>query len=139
MLVNMEIDSDIDAQLALPKDAINYNKCSLCQKLLSVPPIMTASSEKNQYVCGRCKDVKCETYTRNTLFENIARYLSFPCTYENCTEIIPWGLVELHEEECTHRKIRCPIYYQECDEEIEITKLKSHFEEKTYIELEIWQ
>ncbi|KAJ8957911.1 hypothetical protein NQ318_001908 [Aromia moschata] len=117
----------MESKFVIPEDAINSIRCSLCDNYLSVPPIMVISEDGKENQCGRCQQIKCRAYMRNVYFENIARFLSFPCTFKNCEERLPWGKVEEHEEVCPYRTIRCPLYYRICNDVIEVTKLEAHF------------
>lgn len=120
----------MNRKFAISEGAIRTHKCCLCCHLLSVPPIMSAGLESELYKCGRCEKVKCQTYTRTRLFEDIAQHLSFPCSYTQCDRRVPWGLVDEHERNCRHRTMKCPIYYQNCAEVIQVDKFGQHFAEK---------
>nr|XP_023017929.1 uncharacterized protein LOC111506939 [Leptinotarsa decemlineata]XP_023017930.1 uncharacterized protein LOC111506939 [Leptinotarsa decemlineata]XP_023017931.1 uncharacterized protein LOC111506939 [Leptinotarsa decemlineata] len=100
--------------------------CVLCNKYVTVPPIYV-SEDGRKYRCGRCKDIKCEVNNRCLLYENIGKFLKFPCIYKKCTELISWGEVEGHEKMCAYRTMTCPIYYNNnCRKQIESENLVSH-------------
>lgn len=104
-------------------------KCSLCNHLLTVPPISITSPAGDEFTCGRCKNLNnSQTLVRNIIFESIAKYLEFPCTYENCEELIPWGQSERHEQTCENKTISCP--FQNCTDITSLSTLGAHmFEE----------
>lgn len=120
----------MNRKFPISEGTISTHRCCLCFHILSVPPIMSAGLESELYTCGRCQMVKCQTYTRNRLFEDVAQHLAFPCSYAQCDKSIPWGLVDDHERNCRHRTMKCPIYYQNCSEIIRVDHLLQHFENK---------
>nr|XP_023012617.1 uncharacterized protein LOC111502707 [Leptinotarsa decemlineata] len=105
-------------------DEILKITCFFCNKYITVPPIYI-SKDGLQFRCGRCKDVECEVNNRCLLYENIGKFLKFPCTYKKCTEIISWGEIEKHEKICAYATISCPVYYF-CNMEIEREQLVNH-------------
>lgn len=120
----------MNRKFPISEGAIRTHKCCLCGHLLSVAPIMAAGLENELYKCGRCEKVKCQTYTRIRLFEDVAQHFSFPCSYLKCDKKIPWGMVEEHERNCPHRTMKCPIYYQNCSDVGRVDKLLDHFKAK---------
>nr|XP_023016049.1 uncharacterized protein LOC111505469 [Leptinotarsa decemlineata]XP_023016050.1 uncharacterized protein LOC111505469 [Leptinotarsa decemlineata]XP_023016051.1 uncharacterized protein LOC111505469 [Leptinotarsa decemlineata]XP_023016052.1 uncharacterized protein LOC111505469 [Leptinotarsa decemlineata]XP_023016053.1 uncharacterized protein LOC111505469 [Leptinotarsa decemlineata] len=90
------------SQLGLSKSSLGNLKCSLCSGFLSVPPICFAG---HKYTCGRCSS----TGNRVTIYEELAKYMIFPCIHEKCNVQVPWGQVENHELACPHKEIRCPF------------------------------
>nr|XP_023022586.1 uncharacterized protein LOC111510864 [Leptinotarsa decemlineata]XP_023022587.1 uncharacterized protein LOC111510864 [Leptinotarsa decemlineata] len=109
------------------KSEMHSSRCFLCEKYLSVPPIMIISSDGEEQKCGRCREIKTEINVRNTFYEKMARITEYPCIYEDCEEKLCWGEVESHEEVCLHRTMNCPMF-EECDETIKISDLESHFD-----------
>ncbi|XP_074032333.1 uncharacterized protein [Leptinotarsa decemlineata] len=110
---------------------LTSHKCTFCGGWLSIPPVMTVSDDGSGGTgqqCGRCKHIKCRVATRNTIFENVAKHLQFSCIHENCQENIPWREVDSHEKRCPHRRFKCPVYYEDCEEHIEISHFKSHMQ-----------
>ncbi|EFA00429.2 uncharacterized protein LOC663065 isoform X1 [Tribolium castaneum] len=86
-------------------------KCFFCDKFLSVPPIYNHEFES---ICGRCKFVnKSEDskWTRQTLYEDVARFMIFPCSNSTygCKAQLKWGDVEEHENTCLYKKLNCPF------------------------------
>ncbi|KAG5899997.1 hypothetical protein JTB14_009084 [Gonioctena quinquepunctata] len=107
-------------------------KCSFCLFPLSVSPIMTISEDGTKYRCGRCKDIdiECTTTIRNVYLESVTQLLTFPCIHANCPDEIPWKDVTAHEKECQFKSIKCPVYYQNCQEMVRIDKLEVHMQKK---------
>ncbi|CAG9824083.1 unnamed protein product [Phaedon cochleariae] len=113
------------------QNALLSMKCCLCNQVLSVPPIISISEDGKQLKCGRCKNVEKPFCARNFALENISQFLSFPCIYENCDQMIPWKEVVDHEDFlCANKTIKCPIYY-ECDDDIvEMRTFEEHMNDK---------
>ncbi|KAG5900055.1 hypothetical protein JTB14_016029 [Gonioctena quinquepunctata] len=103
---------------SLPEHVFEKLKCKLCDGYLSVSPI---SGSTGSYTCGRC-DPSADT---NELYEELARHLSFPCSYESCKIKISWNDVGNHEKICPHRTITCPVCY--CEAKLETRMVFSHF------------
>ncbi|CAG9824088.1 unnamed protein product [Phaedon cochleariae] len=102
-------------------------KCCLCEIVLSIPPIMVLSQDGTRLKCGRCKNRNDElSICRSVVFERMAKFISFPCIYNDCNEIIPWKDVESHEDACDKRTVKCPIYYQNCEENVRVLNLEEH-------------
>ncbi|CAH1176948.1 unnamed protein product [Phaedon cochleariae] len=110
------------------QDVLKSMKCCLCQNVLSVPPIIAISEDGKHLKCGRCKNVKKPFNARNFAFENIVKFFSFPCIYEDCNEMIPWKDVERHEDICEKKTISCPIYY-ECGDIVQVQNLEEHMKQ----------
>ncbi|XP_066258517.1 uncharacterized protein [Euwallacea similis] len=102
----------------------NQLKCFLCTKYLSVPPIFILPN--NLFVCGRCDIPKGQSFTRHSLFENVAVFLLFPCNNSGCLETLKWGHVTQHELYCQYREIRCCI----CQSSYEAGNVMKHFQQK---------
>lgn len=112
---------------AIRQEVLN-RKCSLCSNLLTVAPI-TTSMAGNEFRCGRCKDISSPvTMSRNFFFESIASYLTLPCTYENCDEILEWNEAIDHEDICRHKKMLCP--QENCRLVITLGNLRAHMTDK---------
>ncbi|CAH1164228.1 unnamed protein product [Phaedon cochleariae] len=115
------------ATVALLENEVKYMRCTLCDHFLSVPPIMTISDDGKENQCGRCRHIKSAVSKRNFCYENLARFLNFPCIYRNCPEQVQWNEVEQHEKNCVHKAIQCPLYYQKnCTTIIEINEFELH-------------
>lgn len=108
-----------------PDDLFNSLKCYLCGKYLSVGPVISISNDGKPYKCGRCKDIPSEKIIRNLCYENVAAYLTFPCSYEKCRVKLWWNQVENHEKYCQYRIIQC--VHQGCDTQIMIEDFEKHF------------
>ncbi|KAJ8929367.1 hypothetical protein NQ314_017948 [Rhamnusium bicolor] len=63
-----------------------------------------------------------------TMYEHLAKLMSFPCSYKECNVKIPFGEVKDHEKSCTHRTIVCPK--ANCHDSFKIWSIASHFKEK---------
>ncbi|XP_018571889.1 uncharacterized protein LOC108911434 [Anoplophora glabripennis] len=114
---------------------IRKYKCCICGYLLSKPPIMTSLLEIDEalHKCGRCKLTNLDEHrwNRNHLFEEVAQFLYFPCSYTTCKKKIPWDEVEEHEKNCLHKTIKCPLSkYCECFELIPVDQIGEHFKDK---------
>ncbi|XP_018571891.1 uncharacterized protein LOC108911437 [Anoplophora glabripennis] len=120
----------MNKKFSISEGAISSHKCCLCGHLLSVAPIMSAGLENELYKCGRCNKVKCQTYTRTRLFEDVAQHLSFPCSYTPCDKKVAWGSVEKHERDCPYRTMKCPIYYHNCSDVVRVENLLEHFKDR---------
>ncbi|KAL3270269.1 hypothetical protein HHI36_009322 [Cryptolaemus montrouzieri] len=88
-------------------------KCAICRKCLSVQPILHNSVYGN--ICGRWKcnslgNSKGQNHEQQA-YENVARYLIFPCMYRDngCNAELKWSDVQLHEEACQFKKFFCPL------------------------------
>ncbi|CAH1154392.1 unnamed protein product [Phaedon cochleariae] len=114
-----------DSLEQLIQTEITTLKCSLCQNIMSVPPVHLLSEDGTQLRCGRCEKVPKESFGRDFVFEKIANLLSFPCTYDGCDEVIPWGEVKDHEEVCNERTVICPINPLSC-KYIKVMNIEKH-------------
>ncbi|CAG9861356.1 unnamed protein product [Phyllotreta striolata] len=83
----------------LTANTLSRLKCDLCHGYLSIPPI---SSYRDQNACGRCSP----DWPRNTIYEQLAKYASFPCIY--CNDDYAWGLIQHHEKKCKGNRLLCP-------------------------------
>ncbi|CAH1959348.1 unnamed protein product [Acanthoscelides obtectus] len=116
-------------RLILPKDISSVLKCDLCRGYMSVPPISMFDGKNS---CGRCDP----GWPRNTVYEELAQFMIFPCTY--CDELLTWGSVEKHETECKKNVILCPSRkkcktqavsrYREYHKECQINRVVCPFE-----------
>ncbi|CAH1098612.1 unnamed protein product [Psylliodes chrysocephalus] len=109
----------------LPTETLQILKCTLCNELLTVPPILTISQDATKHKCGRCKDIETEISSRNLIYEKVAELYSYPCTYSGCKEVLKWNDIEQHELNCVHRTLTCPVSWS-CNETISIAELNSH-------------
>ncbi|XP_074029673.1 uncharacterized protein isoform X2 [Leptinotarsa decemlineata] len=97
--------------------------CSICHGYLSVGPI---SISYNEPVCGRCRPLpECTA----TFYENIAKYMFFPCINDRygCDIMLPWKAVSSHEKKCTFFPVTCPAL--KCIQDIRKEDIVKHFEE----------
>ncbi|KAL3284936.1 hypothetical protein HHI36_019068 [Cryptolaemus montrouzieri] len=99
-------------------------KCDICNKPLSVPPII--HSALLGYICGRCenKSKSDEKYgdsiaERQIIYENLAKYITFPCAYNvlGCSSMLKWESVLSHEDICEFKNIVCPLSHQNFQEQ----------------------
>ncbi|CAG9824090.1 unnamed protein product [Phaedon cochleariae] len=115
------------AELLKVQNKLLSMKCCLCKNVLSVPPIMVLSEDGTELKCGRCKNNNEKpSVCRNIALENMAMFFSFPCIYKNCNEMIPWKEVGSHEDACDNKTIKCPMYYQKCERNVQVPKLEEH-------------
>lgn len=86
-------------------------KCSNCNKPVSVDPVYNHNGVES--VCGRCINILENNggWERQTVYENIAYHLLFPCAFEifGCPVKLQWNNVDSHERSCTFQKISCPL------------------------------
>lgn len=109
------------------RDEILKLKCSLCQCLLSIPPVTITSSEGDGFKCGRCKDVmNIPNLTRFILIEAIGKNITWPCSFEGCDHTLGWDQVGEHEVSCGYRKLMCPI--EDCSSQISLGTFANHVE-----------
>ncbi|KAK9877185.1 hypothetical protein WA026_016934 [Henosepilachna vigintioctopunctata] len=112
-------------------------RCCICNKPLSVPPILHNSELGN--ICGRCEEsalnyeeANNSTLERQRVYENIAKYLTFPCSYGvlGCKTELAWNSVHDHEEVCEFKNIVCPLsdekFHDQCNWLDEHSKLAAH-------------
>lgn len=100
--------------------------CNLCNRLLSVPPILIDA--KGQNICGRCRS-DTESFKRNVRYEILAQQFSFPCLFaeEGCTIKKTFNEVKDHEDGCPYRIINCKS--ENCNWSGIPTELILHFQE----------
>uniref|UniRef100_A0A6P7HC38 Uncharacterized protein LOC114346804 n=1 Tax=Diabrotica virgifera virgifera TaxID=50390 RepID=A0A6P7HC38_DIAVI len=104
-------------------------KCTYCGNILSIGPIMILSISRHEYQCGRCKEITRKgPPVRALLYESVAKHLLFPCIYPNCHEKLSWAFVKIHEENCPHKTICCPI--SQCFEKLEENDIIAHMKQK---------
>lgn len=115
----------IMTEFVLPEDLLNTLKCYLCGKYLSVGPVISISDDGKPYKCGRCQDIPSEKNIRNLCYENVAAFLTFPCSYKNCEVKLKWNQVEKHEKHCRQRIIQCVV--NRCDTLVEVEDFEKHF------------
>ncbi|XP_023310309.1 uncharacterized protein LOC108904347 [Anoplophora glabripennis] len=112
----------------LTEDILKDLKCSLCEQILSVPPVSIISEDATKYKCGRCHGIKTYVETRCYMYEKLAKHMIFPCMYEGCDEKLKWSTVREHEKKCEHRRVICPKL--NCDASIGMDDFVPHFKEK---------
>lgn len=112
----------------LTEDILKDLRCSLCEQILSVPPISIISEDATKYKCGRCHGIKTYVETRSYMYEKLAKHMIFPCIYQGCDEKLKWSRVREHEKKCEHRKVMCPKL--NCDVNIGMNDFVPHFKEK---------
>lgn len=94
----------------MSQDILRNLKCSECNEYLSWTPIMLKKNGKS--ICGRCPVPEKDrlSSTRNVAYEELARAVLFPCTYnkDGCHTQLQFNHVKIHEETCKYRKQMCP-------------------------------
>ncbi|CAH1111837.1 unnamed protein product [Psylliodes chrysocephalus] len=118
----------MDPLYVVPETILGQLRCALCDSYLSVPPVALISEDGNQYKCGRCSSIKTVINTRATIYESLAKLMSFPCNFADCGKKIPFVDVRDHEKVCEQRTVICPK--ANCNETIKVQKIGSHFKEK---------
>ncbi|XP_023014612.2 uncharacterized protein [Leptinotarsa decemlineata] len=118
----------MDSFFIPPENVIEQLKCSLCDSFLSVSPVALISEDGNQYKCGRCSAIKTTINTRATIYEHLAKLMTFPCNYKDCGKKIPFVDIKDHEKVCEQRSVICPK--ANCYESIKVQKIAHHFKEK---------
>ncbi|KAK9891010.1 hypothetical protein WA026_013343 [Henosepilachna vigintioctopunctata] len=112
-------------------------KCGICGLPLSVPPIYYNSAIGS--FCGRCEELAAEqypdlTFERQGLYEEIAEYSVFPCSFEKlgCKAQGNWMTISNHEMTCLFKitDVMCPLshekYKEWCSWVGDHTKLSKH-------------
>lgn len=110
----------VAVQLALMKNNMSNLKCSTCENYLSVAPIYT---NKGKFICGRCKPLG----DRVTIYEELAKYMTFPCVHKSCTLQLKWGQVQNHEQNCPFKIVACPKI--KCATYHTVKDLNKHFKD----------
>lgn len=88
---------------------------------------MITSPEGDALKCGRCKDVaNIPNLARFPLIEAIGKYITWPCSFEGCGDMLGWDNVGEHEISCGYKKLLCPL--EDCTNEISVGTLASHLE-----------
>lgn len=90
------------ASFALMKNHLLNLHCNNCKKILSVGPIRL---NNGIYTCGRCSSLFGEHVT---IYEELAKFMSFPCTNDLCPAQLKWGEVSNHERNCPYKLMDCP-------------------------------
>lgn len=111
-----------------PDSVVDQLKCALCDFYLSILPVYLISDDGNQYKCGRCTSVKTMINIKVNMYEPLAKLLTFPCSYKECSEKISSSDVKEHERSCAYRTVLCPK--ANCHETYKIWSIASHFKEK---------
>ncbi|KAG5866860.1 E3 ubiquitin-protein ligase siah-1 [Gonioctena quinquepunctata] len=124
ILNKMEVSTN---DLILTEEIVKQLKCSLCNLYLSFPPVYIISMEDAKYKCARCT-VHTRFRLRASMYENLAKFMKFPCIYKNCTEKLAWEEVREHERDCEHRTLLCIV--SDCNENVLQKEFASHFKEK---------
>lgn len=97
--------------LKTPHDLFTKLLCNDCKQVISCGPVKI--KDNIGFCCGRCLKPECNNM-RNTLFEDVAVYLTFPCQYEKfgCKYELKWNKSIDHEKKCIYRNgklLSCPI------------------------------
>lgn len=111
----------------LHEDIAKTLKCSLCNNFLSFSPVTIISEDGTKFKCGRCL-IKTHINIRAVVYENLAKYMKFPCIYTSCNEVLGWKDVKSHEKICEHRTITCIV--GNCDEVLLLKNFVQHIKEK---------
>lgn len=115
-------------------DILKKIKCYYCSCILSCGPILLSTTGKN--VCGRCREPKKheETFSRNTMYEELASSFLFPCQFnkDGCQELLKMEAVKKHEETCEYNFRRCPTSSLEnrCSWNGNMEEIETHYKEK---------
>lgn len=118
----------MESLCVIPDKTLAHLKCSLCDGYLSVSPIMLISDDGHKYKCGRCSLIKTVVSSPATIYEQLAKLMSFPCNYPDCDKKIPFAGVKDHEKICEHRIVICPK--ANCNDIVKLIKIGAHFKEK---------
>ncbi|XP_018562381.1 uncharacterized protein LOC108904349 [Anoplophora glabripennis] len=111
-----------------PDSVVDQLKCALCDFYLSILPVYLISDDGNQYKCGRCSSIKTMISIKVNMYEHLAKLISFPCSYKECTDKVLSNDVKEHERTCPHRTILCPK--ANCHDNYKIWSISSHFKDK---------
>lgn len=86
------------ASAVLPKAAIDELKCINCSLYISFGPV----------TCGRCPNEAGEPVA---IYENVARFINFPCIdAQGCERKFPFGEeMKTHEACCPYKQNMCPM------------------------------
>lgn len=88
--------------LALTQNDLSKLLCNGCSKFLSVIPITMVDG---MFFCGRCKT----DGFRITIYEELAKHMSFPCSNKPCSASLKFDQVKEHETfYCPFKVIVCP-------------------------------
>ncbi|CAH1966882.1 unnamed protein product [Acanthoscelides obtectus] len=115
--------SKMSQTATIPPCAMENLKCSICKRYLSVPPV---SGPKGEYTCGRCRP------NEESLgpYEEIAKYILFPCSNKDCRATLGWGAVKDHEDSCLFGLRKCPVLGYSALFVFNNTNVLHHFEKK---------
>lgn len=107
--------------LKLTKSELASLLCHGCKKFLSVAPIFL---KNGKFFCGRCES----SGDRVTIYEELAKHMTFPCIHEPCTASLKFNQVIEHEKMyCPHKIVGCPKH--NCCLQYKANDLYSHFTE----------
>lgn len=106
-----------DQQVLTKNNMVNL-VCNTCKKYLSVSPVYISNGK---FICGRCEP----SGHRVTIYEELAKYMIFPCIHESCTVKLNWGQVQDHEGNCPNKVIICPKH--NCSSSHKAKDLYQHF------------
>ena len=123
------------AAAGVSEDFKDQFRCASCKKYLR-PPVITCVKGHN--ICELCHASltfkKCPTgrcaYTKplvqNATIEAMLKTLRLPmsCKHDGCDVELGGDEICAHEEECPHRKIRCPVLT--CRREVKLIDLERH-------------
>ncbi|KAJ8957884.1 hypothetical protein NQ318_001880 [Aromia moschata] len=118
----------MDNKFIPPDNVVDLLKCSLCDFYLSVSPIYLISDDGSQYKCGRCSSIKTMIAIRANMYEHLAKLMTFPCSYKECSEKLVFADVRDHEKTCLNRIITCPK--ANCHDSYKIWNISAHFKDK---------
>lgn len=88
-------------EIALTKNNLSNLTCSVCKKYLSIAPICM---NKGKFICGRCGPIGEHV----TIYEELAQFMTFPCSNAPCNVQIKWVQVKSHELTCPYKPVICP-------------------------------
>lgn len=119
---------------AATKDDLSKLLCDNCKKYLSVPPIRMKAGK---FLCGRCDS----SGERVSIYEELAKFITFPCSNKPCPTLLKWGEVEIHESNCknsvliTCPKPNCVSYWNKVDLQKHIIKNHKELVHKNKLEI----
>lgn len=107
--------------------------CIICH-LMFRPPIFLC--ERGHSICGQCRTLTAtcslcrENYSsiRNFSLETCIETLNHSCKFANCKTVLPFNLIESHENNCKWNEFKCP--FKNCKLRFPYEILKKHIETK---------
>lgn len=119
--------------MEIPENILQKLKCEECGGYLSSSPVMLKNNGNN--ICGHCApsfENDDEKLIRNTVYEDVATLILFPCAYkeDGCNEKLPIGKMHDHEMGCRYQKHCCPMFpINDCAWMGKLNQLKHHYEQ----------